>query len=130
MDPQNKAPFIKRFYIYQKERFPFLAHGVMIAAFTFSAVSYSRICRGGTDFIKWSDFLIGIFATITLFFLVRIFDEFKDKEDDAKEYAAPAMTKEKAAIPANQAACPICGKVMTKRGLRNHVKFKHPEHGG
>jgi UbiA prenyltransferase family len=82
-DP-NKAAFYKRFLTYQKERFPFLAHGIMITAFTFSAVSYSRICRKQEGFIDLSDFLIGVFATITLFFLVRIFDEFKDKEDDAK----------------------------------------------
>lgn len=80
---ENNLPFIKRFYIYQKERFPFLAHGLMITAFTFSAVSYSRICRGVEGFIATKDFLIGVFATVTLFFLVRIFDEFKDKEDDA-----------------------------------------------
>lgn len=83
MDP-NKQSFFRRFLTYQKERFPFLAHGVMISAFTFSAVSYSRICRGEEGFIPIGDFLIGVFATITLFFLVRIFDEFKDKDDDAK----------------------------------------------
>lgn len=81
---ENNYSFVVRFLIYQKERFPFLAHGLMISAFTFSAVSYSRICRGQDGFIRWSDFFIGIFATITLFFLVRIFDEFKDKEDDKK----------------------------------------------
>lgn len=80
----NEQSFFKRFLTYQKERFPFLAHGLLIAAFTFSAISYSRICRGAEGFIPTSDFLIGIFATIALFFLVRIFDEFKDKEDDAK----------------------------------------------
>jgi len=81
---ENNLPFLKRFFIYQKERFPFLAHGLMIMAFTFSAVSYSRICRQQTGFISWKDFTIGVFATITLFLLVRIFDEFKDKEDDAQ----------------------------------------------
>ncbi len=80
----NSKNLLQRFYIYQKERFPVLAHGAMITAFTFSAVSYSRICRGAEGFIGTQDFLIGIFATITLFFLVRVFDEFKDKEDDAK----------------------------------------------
>jgi 4-hydroxybenzoate polyprenyltransferase len=82
--PDNKKPFLNRFWIYQKERFPFFAHGIMISAFTFSAVSYSRICRGQEGFIHWKDFVIGIFATISLFLLVRIFDEFKDKDDDAK----------------------------------------------
>ena len=81
---ENNLSFFQRFLIYQKERFPFLGHGIMITAFTFSAISYSRICRRAEGFIDWKDFIIGIFATITLFFLVRIFDEFKDKEDDAK----------------------------------------------
>ena len=75
---------IKRFYQYQKERFPVVGHGIMITSFTFSAVSYSLMCRKIEGFISVKDFLIGIFATITLFFLVRVFDEFKDKEDDAK----------------------------------------------
>ncbi len=81
---ENSKSFLARFWIYQKERFPFIAHGLLIAAFTFSAVSYSRICRGQEGFIHWQDYAIGVFATVTLFFLVRIFDEFKDKDDDAK----------------------------------------------
>ena len=84
MITDNNKSLFKRFLIYQKERFPIVAHGLMITAFTFSAVSYSRLCRGQEGFINGIDFLIGIFASITLFFLVRVFDEFKDKEDDAK----------------------------------------------
>ena len=80
----NNKSFLRRFYIYQKERFPIIGHGIMITAFTFSAISYSGLCRGVENFIPGQDFIIGIFATITLFLLVRIFDEFKDKEDDAK----------------------------------------------
>lgn len=89
---QNKLPFFRRFLIYQKERFPFLGHGILVASFSFSAISYSRICRGETGFVEWPQFLIAIFTTITLFFLVRIFDEFKDAEDDAlyrKELPVP-----------------------------------------
>lgn len=76
--------FIKRFYIYQKERFPLAGYIFMIGAFSFSAVSYSRICRGVEGFIEWPVFLLGIFTTLSLFLLVRIFDEFKDNEDDVK----------------------------------------------
>ena len=71
-----------RFYLYQKERFPFLAHGLLIAVFSFSAVSYSRICRGMEDFIPLKVFLPGIFTTITFFLLLRISDEFKDASED------------------------------------------------
>ena len=88
----NNASFLKRFYIYQKERFPLFGHGLLVASFSFSAIAYSRICRGEKEFVNWEIYLTGIFTTITLFLLVRIFDEFKDAEDDAKyrkELAVP-----------------------------------------
>jgi 4-hydroxybenzoate polyprenyltransferase len=75
---------IKRFWLYQKERFPFLTHGLLITCFSFSAVSYSRISRDAIGFIEWEKFAICIFNTITIFFLLRVFDEHKDAEDDAK----------------------------------------------
>ena len=81
---QNTLSFFHRFFIYQKERFPFLGHGVLVASFSFSAIAYSRICRGAEGFVDLSTYLVGIFTTISLFFLVRVFDEFKDAEDDAK----------------------------------------------
>ncbi|MBI1305167.1 MAG: hypothetical protein GC181_00980 [Bacteroidetes bacterium] len=80
----NDSSLFRRFLQYQKERFPFLAHGPLIAVFTFSAVSYASIGRGRETFIDLKTYCIGVFATLTLFFLVRIFDEFKDKEDDLK----------------------------------------------
>ncbi|TDE16330.1 UbiA family prenyltransferase [Dyadobacter psychrotolerans] len=83
-EEENNAHFINRLYTYQKERFPVLGHGLLVAAFSFSAVSYSRICRGVAGFVDGKTFATGIFTTVTLFFLVRIFDEFKDAEDDAK----------------------------------------------
>jgi len=91
-DKENNASFLKRLYIYQKERFPILGHGLLVTAFSFSAISYSRICRGANGFVDGNTFVTGIFTTISLFFLVRIFDEFKDAEDDAKyrkELAVP-----------------------------------------
>lgn len=89
---ENNASFLKRFLIYQKERFPLLGHGLLVSSFTFSAIAYSRICRGEPGFVHSSVFLAGIFVTVTLFLLVRIFDEFKDAEDDAayrKELPVP-----------------------------------------
>ena len=81
---EREWPRWKRLYQYQKERFPLVGHGALVAAFSFSAVAYSRICRGEAGFIPWPTFLIGIFTTVTLFLLVRIFDEHKDAEDDAR----------------------------------------------
>jgi 4-hydroxybenzoate polyprenyltransferase len=80
----NEASLFKRFNIYQKERFPLMGHGILVASFSFSAISYSRICRGAAGFVDWDIFFIGIFTTVSLFLLVRIFDEFKDAEDDAR----------------------------------------------
>ncbi len=84
MTSENQLPFIRRFLIYQKERFPFIAHGPLIAMFTFSAIAYSRLCRNMEGFISGADYIVGFITTLCLFFLVRILDEFKDADTDAK----------------------------------------------
>ena len=81
---ENQASLFIRFWQYQKERFPLATHGVLILVFTFSAISYSRVCSYQKGFISTLDFSIGVFVALGLFFLLRVFDEFKDKEDDAK----------------------------------------------
>lgn len=78
-----ESPFRKRFWQYLKERFPLHAHGLLIAAFSFSAIGYSRLSSHQVGFIEWDKFAVCIFNTITLFFLLRVFDEHKDAEDDA-----------------------------------------------
>ncbi|WP_417611708.1 UbiA family prenyltransferase [Owenweeksia hongkongensis] len=84
MNDYSNLSFLKRLYIYQKERFPLLLNLVSVSVFTFSAVSYSIICGGNSDFITIKDFVVGVFVTYTLFMLVRIFDEHKDRVEDAK----------------------------------------------
>jgi 4-hydroxybenzoate polyprenyltransferase len=73
---------LRRLYIYQKERFPLAVHGLLIAAFSFSAIAYSRLCRGETHFIPLPDYLACFFTNLTLFFLLRVADEYKDHADD------------------------------------------------
>lgn len=80
---ENNLPFFRRFLIYQKERFPFLANGIFLAAFAFSAISYSRMCRGASGFVDWKLFVSAAITTVSFFFLLRIADEFKDRETDA-----------------------------------------------
>ena len=73
----------KRWWIYQRERFPLVAHGILIAAFSSSAVGYSSLLRD-SGLPARSSLLVG-FATSFLFFLqLRILDEFKDFEEDAQ----------------------------------------------
>jgi 4-hydroxybenzoate polyprenyltransferase len=73
---------LHRLYIYQKERFPLAVHGVLIAVFSFSAIAYSRLCRGETHFIPPGHYLACVFTNLTLFFLLRVADEYKDHEED------------------------------------------------
>jgi 4-hydroxybenzoate polyprenyltransferase len=72
-----------RWWIYQKERFPVFAHGPLVLAFSLSAMSYSALLRGERSLRP--DAALIAFVTAFVFFLqLRIADEFKDAEDDAK----------------------------------------------
>ena len=55
----------------------------MVLTFAFSAMSYSKILRNDFGF-SFFTLLIGAMTSFGYFFLLRIFDEFKDAEDDAK----------------------------------------------
>jgi 4-hydroxybenzoate polyprenyltransferase len=73
-----------RWWVYQRERFPIFAHAPLIAAFSFSAVSFSTLLRGKSDLPRADSALVA-FGTAFLFFLqLRIADEFKDFEEDAR----------------------------------------------
>lgn len=73
----------KRFWIYQNERFPIFSYGIMVFTFAFSAMSYSKFLRGDLNF-SFLTLLIGGLTSFGFFFLLRLFDEFKDAEEDAK----------------------------------------------
>lgn len=71
-------------WIYQRERFPILAHTPLVAAFSLSAVSYSALVRGTNHLPGWKSSFVA-FATSFLFFLqLRLADEFKDFEEDSR----------------------------------------------
>ena len=73
-----------RWWIYQRERFPILAHTPVIAAFSLSAVCYSALLRGAHHIPGWKPCLVA-FASSFLFFLqLRLADEFKDFEEDSR----------------------------------------------
>lgn len=75
---------MNRWFIYQKERFPLHQHGPLVFAFSFSALIFSRLLRGDFSFPSLTQTLVA-FATALLFFLqLRIADEFKDFEEDAR----------------------------------------------
>lgn len=78
----NQQNILQRLLIYQKERFPLLVHIPLIAAFSFSAISFSRLCRGVSGFIPFNDYIFCVCTNLVLFFLLRVSDEHKDHEDD------------------------------------------------
>ena len=73
----------RRWWIYQKERFPFLAHGPLIFAFSFCAVSYSARLRID-HWPDWQPVLVAFICCLIFFLQLRIADEFKDAEEDAR----------------------------------------------
>lgn len=72
-----------RFSIYQKERFPLLAHGPLIAAFSACAVSFSSLLRQA-PVPSWQMYLTAFAVCLLMFLQLRIADEFKDAAEDAR----------------------------------------------
>ena len=74
---------MNRWWIYQRERFPLLAHGPLIAAFSACAVSFSSLLRH-SPVPSWQMYLTAFAVCLLMFLQLRIADEFKDAEEDAK----------------------------------------------
>ncbi len=74
---------MKRWWIYQRERFPLMAHGPLIAAFSACAVAFSSLLRGAPP-PDAGMFLTAFGVCLLMFLQLRIADEFKDAEEDAR----------------------------------------------
>jgi 4-hydroxybenzoate polyprenyltransferase len=74
---------MNRWWVYQRERFPILAHGPLVAAFSASAVCFSTQLRGSLSSSAVS-FAVAFVGSLASFLLLRIADEFKDAEEDAR----------------------------------------------
>jgi 4-hydroxybenzoate polyprenyltransferase len=73
-----------RWWVYQRERFPVLAHGPVILAFSLSAVAYSALLRGATSLPGWKPCIVAFVSSFLSFLQLRIADEFKDVDEDAR----------------------------------------------
>src|SRR6186997_1556169 len=81
---QTSSPGLaRRFWTYQKERFPLAAYAPLVAVFTFSAAAYSRVLRGDPGFISLDLYLLGVCTSLVFFFMLRVLDEHKDALTDA-----------------------------------------------
>jgi len=81
---KQELNFATRWRIYFSERFPPLQHGTLITAFVIGAMGYSARLQGHAHFPGVMPILSAIIVTILFFLQLRIFDEFKDFEDDAR----------------------------------------------
>ena len=87
-EPTAPTAVVARWVTYQAERFPLFKHGVLVAAFSYSAVCYSRLLRtsDGASFTMPGMIagLVAFICCLGLFLQLRIADEHKDFEEDAK----------------------------------------------
>ena len=84
MDKQeeNQRSILARLWIYQSERFPLFGHGILIFAFSVSAVCYSVLLRGQVQFPSAAILFAVFMSALSFFLLLRIADEFKDFDED------------------------------------------------
>ncbi len=82
-----------RWWIYQRERFPLLSHGLLIAMFSYAALSYSFLLRTHQtaesslerfSVPSWGAAVVGFCCCLLFFLQLRIADEFKDFQDDCR----------------------------------------------
>jgi 4-hydroxybenzoate polyprenyltransferase len=75
---------MERWWVYQRERFPLLSHGLLIAVFSFSAISYSCAARGSFHVPQAGTLVVGFLSSLLFFLQLRIADEFKDFDEDCR----------------------------------------------
>jgi 4-hydroxybenzoate polyprenyltransferase len=73
-----------RWRVYLRERFPLAAHAPLVAAFSVSAVSVSRLLRGERGLPDPAPLAVAFLTALLFFFQLRVADEFKDFEDDSR----------------------------------------------
>ncbi len=75
---------VGKWWTYQRERFPLLANGVLILAFSSAAVCYSRALRGVEGWPAWQAVVVAFVNSFCAFLQLRLADEFKDIEEDRR----------------------------------------------
>jgi len=74
---------LARWWVYQRERFPLVAHAPLIAAFSSAAVCLSALLRGESR-PRAASLVVAFVTALCFFFQLRVADEFKDADDDAR----------------------------------------------
>ena len=84
MAPAGATILANRWWIYQRERFPLLAHSPVILAFSLSAIGYSALLRGSASLPGWKPCLVAFIISLLSFLQLRLADEFKDFDEDSR----------------------------------------------
>ena len=71
-----------RWWVYQQERFPVVAHGALILAFSASAVALSALLR--REWPTVAAIAVAFVSAFLFFFQLRVSDEFKDADEDRR----------------------------------------------
>lgn len=73
-----------RWWIYQQERFPVLAHGPLVVIFCLSVLLFSALQQADPGMPPLLQVAGAAISTLILFFQLRVADEFKDFETDSR----------------------------------------------
>jgi 4-hydroxybenzoate polyprenyltransferase len=76
--------FVRRWNTYFAERFPPVQHGALIAAFSFGVLAYTASLGPPSQELSWLSFVVAFATAFLLILQLRILDEFKDYEEDAR----------------------------------------------
>ncbi len=71
-----------RLWIYQRERFPIVANGTLVAVLTAASLLYASLALGAAGDLRLNLYFAAFCVALGLFLQLRIFDEFKDYADD------------------------------------------------
>ena len=75
---------MRRWIVYQRERFPLGVYGPLAAAFGLSAVCFSSLVHGRVAPPSTAALLVAFVTTLLFFLQLRIADEFKDFDEDSR----------------------------------------------
>lgn len=81
---RTRTSVVERMTVYCRERFPLPSYGLITALFALCGLSLSSALRTGiAQFSIWQ-YTVAFVVTISLFFQLRVADEFKDNSDDCR----------------------------------------------
>lgn len=87
-----------RWWTYQKERFPIMAHGPLVIVFCLAVMLFSSL-QQGEEWPEMTRIIGAVISTLILFFQLRVADEFKDFEIDSRYRPHRAVPRGLVSLP-------------------------------